>query len=64
MKRKITTWAAFLGLALVLISLLSRFVYPINFNVKTAMLIIGFTLMLLGTLWRVVTEMNEDNNND
>ncbi len=59
MKIKIVTRIAFFGLILVLLAFLSKLFYPIDFNIRSGMLVIGFTLMLLGTIWRVVLEMNE-----
>ncbi|OEK03158.1 hypothetical protein BFP97_17235 [Roseivirga sp. 4D4] len=59
MKIKIVTRIAFLGLSLVLLAFLLKLFYPIDFNIRSGMLVIGFTLMLLGTIWRVVLEMND-----
>ncbi|MCO6359717.1 hypothetical protein [Roseivirga pacifica] len=55
---KLTGYIAFTGLAIVLLSILSRFVDLVPIRYRTTALIVGFTLMFLGTLWRVVTEMN------
>lgn len=59
MKLKIATWAAMLGLIVVLVGILSRFGNFITVNQRTGCFIIGFSLMLLGTIWKVVLEMNE-----
>ncbi|MBO6661789.1 MAG: hypothetical protein JJ909_02865 [Roseivirga sp.] len=59
MKIKIATWAAMLGFTLVLIGILSRFTDFITVNQRTGCYIIGLALMLLGTIWKVVLEMNE-----
>ena len=59
MKIKIATWAAMLGLTLVLIGILSRFIDLITVNQRTGCYIIGLALMLLGTIWKVVLEMNQ-----
>ncbi|MBO3699427.1 hypothetical protein [Roseivirga sp. E12] len=59
MKVKIVTWIAFFGLFLVIIAALLKLFFSIDFNIRSVMLVTGFTLMLLGTIWRVVLEMNE-----
>lgn len=41
-----------------LLSILSRFIDLVPMRYRTTALVVGFTLMFLGTLWRVVTEMN------
>lgn len=39
-------------------AILSPFIDLVPVRYRTTALIVGFTLMFLGTLWRVVTEMN------
>ncbi|WP_420388203.1 hypothetical protein [Roseivirga sp.] len=60
MKQKISAWAAFFGLAMVITGILSRFVHFLTVDQRTGSFIIGFALMLLGTIWKVVLEMNQD----
>ncbi|MFY0594139.1 hypothetical protein [Roseivirga sp.] len=64
MGHKITGWIAVAGLILVIISFVLRMFSIIDMSVRSMFMIAGFTLMLLGTLWRVVLEMNEDKQSD
>lgn len=57
--RKITGIAAVIGLSLVLLGMASRFIEIIPTRVRTTIMIVGFALMLLGTLWRVVHDMQQ-----
>ncbi|WP_189629093.1 hypothetical protein [Roseivirga thermotolerans] len=59
MKQKLFTYVAFSGLFIVLLGIVSRHLSPVASNYRSGMFIVGFSLMLLGTIWRVVTEMNE-----
>jgi hypothetical protein len=61
---KVVTRIAFFGLFLVLVSLLFKLFKVISFDIRSGMLVTGFTLMLLGSIWRVVLEMNEPDEND
>lgn len=58
------TRVAFFGLFLVLTAAILKLFYPIGFDIQSGMLVTGFTLMLLGTIWRVVLEMNEPDKTD
>lgn len=62
MKDKLTTGVAFTGLLLVLTAIISRFGHFLTVDQRTAFYIIGFSMMLLGTIWKVVLEMNEKEN--
>lgn len=64
MNVKIVTRIAFFGLSLVLAAVLIKFFYPIDVKTQSIMLVSGFTIMLLGSIWRVVLEMNEPDEND
>ncbi len=64
MSIKVVTRIAFFGLFLVLMSLLFKLFNVIRFDIRSGMLVTGFTLMLLGSIWRVVLEMNEPDEND
>ncbi|KOF03787.1 hypothetical protein OB69_04295 [Roseivirga seohaensis subsp. aquiponti] len=55
---KLATAVAISGVLLVIGTLLSRLIFHIETSEKNTLLIIGFTMMLLGTLWKVVMEMN------
>ncbi|WP_339699904.1 hypothetical protein [uncultured Roseivirga sp.] len=55
---KLASTIAILGVLLVIGTLLSRLIFQIETSEKNTLLIIGFTMMLLGTLWKVVMEMN------
>lgn len=57
--RKITGIAAVIGLVLVVLGMVSRFVEIIPTRLRTLTMIIGFVFMLLGTLWRVVYDMQQ-----
>ena len=57
--RKITGITAVVGLALVILSMASRFFEIIPARIRTITIIVGFVLMLLGTLWRVVHDMHQ-----
>jgi uncharacterized membrane protein len=63
---KIVTVIAFIGLGLVLIVLLSRLFFGslIATDIRTVMLVIGFAMMILGTLWKVVLDMNDQDASD
>jgi hypothetical protein len=56
---KIATIAAVSGLCIVILSILTNILYPLTPFMKSLMLVAGFTMMLLGTLWKVVIEMNQ-----
>ncbi|OEK05905.1 hypothetical protein [Roseivirga misakiensis] len=60
MGHKITGWVALLGLILVITSFILKTLSVIDLGIRSIIMICGFTLMLLGTLWRVVLEMNDD----
>lgn len=64
MNIKIVTRIAFFGLFLVLAAALIKTFYPIDVKTQSIMLVSGFTIMLLGSIWRVVLEMNEPDEND
>lgn len=55
---KLASGIAISGVLLVIGTLLSRLIFNIEPSEKNTLLIIGFTMMLLGTLWKVVMEMN------
>ena len=55
---KLASTIAILRVLLVIGTLLSRLIFQIETSEKNTLLIIGFTMMLLGTLWKVVMEMN------
>tara|TARA_R110001592_G_scaffold17115_9_gene72491 strand:+ start:3785 stop:3985 length:201 start_codon:yes stop_codon:yes gene_type:complete len=55
---KLASAIAISGVLLVIGTLLSRLIFRIETSDKNTLLIIGFTMMLLGTLWKVVMEMN------
>lgn len=59
MKQKIFTYIAFFGLLLVLTGIFGRFIPTISGDVRTGLFIVGFSLMLLGTIWKVVLEIQE-----
>lgn len=48
-----------IGLGLVLTGIFSRFGQLLTTDQRTGCFVIGFSLMLLGTIWKVVVEMNE-----
>ncbi len=60
-KAKVYRLIAVSGLVLILIVLLSRYIPQqlISNEIRSVMLIAGLAMMMLGTLWRVVTEMND-----
>ncbi len=60
---RISSVAAILGVSIVIISIIGRFLNYIPFGQRNMMLVIGLTCMLLGTLWKVVQEMNGDDDN-
>lgn len=55
---KIATIIAVSGVSLVIGTLLLRMIFRIDTSNKNTLLIVGFAMMLLGTLWKVVMEMN------
>ncbi len=57
---KLTTILAFTGLSLVLITILINAVADITNPTRSLLFVVGFALMLLGTLWKVVLEMNQE----
>lgn len=59
MKKKLTGWVATLGLGFVLTGIISRYLTFLTVDQRTGLFIIGFSMMLLGTIWKVVLEMNE-----
>ncbi|PIQ47913.1 MAG: hypothetical protein COW03_13305 [Cytophagales bacterium CG12_big_fil_rev_8_21_14_0_65_40_12] len=56
---KIASVVAISGFILVISMLVSKFLINLEQSTRNTIMVIGFTLMLLGTLWRVVLEMNE-----
>lgn len=60
MGQKITGWVATLGLLLVIISFTLKMVSFVEISSRSVLMVLGFTMMLLGTIWRVVLEMNEE----
>lgn len=60
MGQKITGWVATLGLLLVIISFALKMVSSVDISSRSVLMVLGFTMMLLGTIWRVVLEMNEE----
>ena len=60
MGQKITGWVAFFGLSLVVLSFALNLFLEADLSVRSMLMITGFTMMLLGTIWRVVLEMNEE----
>ena len=62
-KMNVVSWVAFTGVFLVIASILVRIlrVHFVDTNARTVMLVVGFTMMLLGTIWKVVLEMNDQN---
>lgn len=61
---KIVSGVAIGGLVIVIGTLIAGLLFPFKHIEKNTLFIIGFTMMLLGTLWKVVLEMNkpEDEN--
>ena len=59
LKKKLTGWVAVLGLSLVLTGIVSRYLGFLTVDQRTGLFIIGFAMMLLGTIWKAVLEMNE-----
>ena len=57
---KLTSTLAVLGFLLVVVIMGLNFLSLIEASLRKVLLISGFTLMLLGTLWRVVLEMNNE----
>ena len=57
--KKITSAIAILGAIILIISIIGRFLGIIPFGLRNVMLIVGLTCMFLGTIWKVVIEMNE-----
>lgn len=57
---KLATIIAFLGFGLVLVTILINALISISNPTKSLLLVSGFALMLLGTLWKVVFEMNQE----
>lgn len=57
--KKITSAIAILGAIILIISIIGRFLGFIPFGLRNVMLIVGLTCMFLGTIWKVVIEMNE-----
>ena len=58
---KITSLVEVVGIILVITPIIGRHLDFIPFGTRNMMLIISLTFMLLGTIWKVVSEMNEDN---
>uniref|UniRef100_UPI004048B0F4 hypothetical protein n=1 Tax=Roseivirga sp. TaxID=1964215 RepID=UPI004048B0F4 len=56
---KIASIVAVSGFVLVISMLLSKFLINLEQSTSNTVMVVGFTLMLLGTLWKVVLEMNE-----
>ena len=63
---KIVTVIAFAGLGLILTVVLSRLFFGslIASEIRTVMLVIGFAMMLVGTLWKVILDMNDQDPSD
>ena len=63
---KIVTVIAFIGLGLILTVVLSRLFFGslIATDIRTIMLVIGFAMMLVGTLWKVILDMNDQDHSD
>ncbi len=63
---KIVTIIAFVGLALILTVILSRqfFGSLIASDIRTVMLVVGFAMMMVGTLWKVILDMNDQDSSD
>jgi len=57
--RRVTGIAAIVGLAIVILSMLSNYFEIIPNRNRVILMIIGFTIMFLATIWRVVTDMND-----
>ena len=57
--RKTTGTAAVLGLLIVLTSMLSRYFDILPNRSRIVVMVIGFTVMFLASIWRVVCDMNE-----
>jgi hypothetical protein len=55
---KIASVVALSGFILVIGTLLTNLFIGITPSFSTTVMVIGFTLMFLGTLWKVVLEMN------
>lgn len=56
--RKVTGIAALIGVVMVLTSFLSRYLDILPQRSRTTVLVVGFTIMFLSSIWRVVTDMN------
>jgi hypothetical protein len=56
---KIASVVAVSGFTLVVSMLLSQLFINLEQSTRNTVMVVGFTLMLLGTLWKVVLEMNE-----
>lgn len=57
--KKITSTIAVIGAIILIISIIGRLIGFIPFELRNMMLIVGLTCMFLGTIWKVVIEMNE-----
>jgi len=55
---KIASALAVSGITVVIGTLILQIVFRLGSSNKNTLLVIGFAMMLLGTLWRVVMEMN------
>lgn len=62
--RRTTGIVAVIGLLLVLLSMTSRYLNLLPHRERNTILVIGFTIMFLATLWRVVTDMNRPDENE
>lgn len=60
MAQKITGWVAMTGLLLVIMSFVLKLFSTVDLSSRSVLMVIGFAMMLLGTIWRVVLEMNEE----
>lgn len=60
MGQKITGWVATIGLSLVIISFILKIFSNADLSIRSILMVLGFTMMLLGSIWRVVLEMNEE----
>lgn len=58
---KLTTILAVTGLLIVLATIGLNLLNLLETSEKNLALVIGFVAMLLGTLWKVVLEMNQEN---
>ena len=58
-KKSLPKVMAFTGVVLVIVILIGKQFYSIPLYVRSVCLVSGLALMLLGTIWKVVFEMDE-----